>query len=82
MQRIQVFLLLLIGSLVMFSLAIFVFLPMVLLVPTKFALSFTLGSLMFMTAFAILNGPRSTLRQLIARDRIVFSTLYTLSIGA
>jgi hypothetical protein len=38
---------------VFFLLAFFVGLPMVLLAPSKFALSFTVASILFMVAFAV-----------------------------
>ena len=41
--------------------AFFVGLPMVLLAPTKFALSFTVGSLCFMLAFAVSRGTHTNI---------------------
>lgn len=79
-QRFQVCLMLLAGSAVLFSMAIFMFLPVVILFPSKFATTFTFGSLMFMAALAILRGPRSTLLGLLQRERLPFSGAYIGSI--
>lgn len=65
----------------MFALAFF-FLPMVLLYPSKFATSFTFGSICFMSAFAIWNGPKPTLRSLFSRERWFFTLVYVASIVA
>ncbi len=81
-QRFQVFVALLAGAAIMMGLSVFVFLPMVVLFPAKFALSFTVGSLLFMGAFMILRGPRTVVRQLLAPDRVVFTSAYLGSIGA
>lgn len=55
---------------------------MLLLVPSKFATSFTLGSMLFIVAFAMLRGPRAVLRQLVSPDKAIFSVIYLASIGA
>ena len=73
-QRFQLFVALLIGAAVLMGLAVFVFLPMVVFVPSKFAMSFTIGSLMFFGSFMVLRGPRTVARQLLAPDRIVFTS--------
>lgn len=79
-QRFQLFVALLIGAAVLMGLAVFVFLPMVVFVPSKFAMSFTIGSLMFFGSFMVLRGPRTVARQLLAPDRIVFTSAYAGSI--
>ena len=81
-QRLQVFAAALLFGVALMMLAIFVFLPMILFVPSKFALSFTLGSLMFLFAFAILRGPKTFVTNLLSRERLVFSSAYFGSIGA
>eukprot|EP01138_Halocafeteria_seosinensis_P010798 gb/GECG01011028.1/.p1 GENE.gb/GECG01011028.1/~~gb/GECG01011028.1/.p1 ORF type:complete len:318 (+),score=43.07 gb/GECG01011028.1/:1-954(+) len=75
-QRFQLFLLLFSGSMVLFCLAIFLFLPVLIIVPSKFALSCSLGSILFMSSFAVLNGPRRTVRGLFTADRAWFSASY------
>jgi Got1/Sft2-like family len=49
---------------------------MVAMRPQKFALSFTFGSLTFMTSFGILKGPMDHLRGMFSRDRLFFTTIY------
>ena len=48
--------------------------------PQKFALSFTFGSLLFMSSFAILKGPMTHLQSLFVRERLLFTTIYFMSI--
>lgn len=53
----------------------------VLLVPAKFAMTFTLGSGLFQTAFAMLRGPAKHLRGLFAKDRLGGTLVYLFSCG-
>lgn len=62
------------------ALAIFVFLPMVVLFPAKFVLCFTVGSVAIVVAFAMLNGPKEFLQAQISRDRLLNTSLYLGSI--
>ena len=59
-----------------FFLAFFVGLPVIVFRPHKFALCFTLGSVMFMSSFAQLKGPMAHLRSICSRDRIQFTAAY------
>lgn len=52
------------------------FLPVVLLFPAKFAISFSLGSLFFMTAFALMQGPWEWAKQVCSMERIPFTISY------
>ena len=81
-QRIQAFVVLLACGLALMGLALFVFLPLILFAPSKFALSFTMGSICFMAAFAAFRGPRTFCKGLLERERIGFTAAYSLSIGA
>lgn len=63
------------------ALSFFVFLPMILFAPSKFATAFTLGSVLVITAFAMLRGPRTIFNQLVSRDKAIFSFTYVASIG-
>ena len=81
-QRFQAFGLLLVGSLALYFAAIFLFLPMVIFMPAKFATTFTFASIMWMAAFAILRGPRATLRGLVGdRDKRGFTAAYVGSLA-
>eukprot|EP00501_MAST-03F_sp_TOSAG23-6_P002675 GSMAST32.ASY1.ANO1.2822.1 assembled CDS len=81
-DRMKAFTVLIIVSIVFFVLAFAVGLPMVILSPAKFALSFTLGSLSFMSAFAMLEGPWNHLQRIVTYERLPFTITYFLSMGA
>lgn len=75
-QRFKAFCALLFLSALFFGLAFTVGLPMIAVRPQKFALSFTFGSLMFMSSFGILKGPMPHLMSMIAVERLPFTTIY------
>lgn len=75
-QRFQAFLLLGLGSLILYGAAVFVFLPMVILAPSKFASSFTFGSILWMAAFAMLRGPKTMALSLANKEKLPFTTSY------
>jgi len=75
-RRFQLFVCALLLSILFFGLAFMVGLPTLVLRPHKFAVSFTLGSLSFMGAFAMLKGPSAHLKSMITRERLPFSILY------
>ena len=80
-QRFQAFVVVLLAAAALMAMAVFIFLPLLVFAPSKFALSFTLGSVMFLAAFMLLRGPKTVLRQLMAPDRLGFSSAYVGSIG-
>jgi hypothetical protein len=80
-QRLQVGGVLLLGAAVLFSAALFVFLPMVLLFPGKFASAFSSGSVLTLAAMALFRGPRTFLLGLLERDRLAFSAAYIASLA-
>ena len=55
-------------------------LPMLLISPGKFTMSFTLGSLCVMTALAFLRNPITYIKSLFEKDRIVVSLVYISSL--
>ena len=59
-----------------FALGFFVGLPMITVRPQKFALSFTFGSLLFMSSFGILKGPWAHFSGMIALERLPFTSVY------
>lgn len=75
-QRIQVGILLLFGAGILFMAAIFVFLPMALIMPSKFATAFSVGSLLFMAAMAMFRGPRTFLMGFVDWARAPFTVAY------
>lgn len=76
----QMFCVMLFLSALFFALGFFVGIPTIALRPQKFALCFTMGSVMFMVAFAILRGPYEHLRGMLSTDRLPFTTVYVGSI--
>lgn len=80
-QRFQLFLLFAAGAGVLLSISFFVFLPVVVIMPSKFASGVTFGSLMLMTAFAFLRGPRATLLGFASPERRLFAGAYLGSIA-
>lgn len=79
-QRFRLFCALLILSALFFLLAFFVGLPLLATRPQKFAISFTLASISFMAAFAILRGPMEHCKTMLSADRIYFTVIYVASI--
>ncbi|WFD31538.1 hypothetical protein MSPP1_002576 [Malassezia sp. CBS 17886] len=76
-ERFLGFLSCLAGSAVCFLFS-FLFLtpPILALRPNKFALAFTLGSMLFMVGFAILSGPIAHVKHLVSPTRLPFSLAY------
>ncbi|CAM9310947.1 unnamed protein product [Discosporangium mesarthrocarpum] len=75
-QRFNGFVAMLLLSMLFFALAFLVGLPTIILRPSKFALTFTLGSLCFMGSFAMLKGPTKHVLSMCAVDRLPFSVAY------
>ena len=75
-QRFQVFCISLLLSCIFFALGFFVGIPLLTVRPQKFALSFTFGSITFMSSFAILKGPYEHFSSMMAYDRIHFTVVY------
>ncbi|KAL0952725.1 hypothetical protein HGRIS_006958 [Hohenbuehelia grisea] len=59
----------------------FLTLPWLALRPAKFALSFSLGSLLVMFGFSVLIGPVNHAKHLISKERLPFSAVYFSSLG-
>ncbi|KAI0289641.1 ER-to-golgi vesicle protein transport Sft2, partial [Russula brevipes] len=79
-ERLLGFLACLAGAAVCFAVAFFT-LPLLAIRPAKFALSFSLGSLLVMLGFSVLIGPINHLRHLISKERLPFSISYLVSLG-
>jgi hypothetical protein len=78
-DRFKGFSLLLVSSGCFFMIA-FAFLPTAILFPGKFALAFTIGSLMFMGSFAFLRGPTAFMKGMFSKDQIPFAASYVFSL--
>ncbi|KAF9491119.1 SFT2-domain-containing protein [Pleurotus eryngii] len=59
----------------------FITLPLLALRPAKFALAFSLGSLLFMLGFSVLVGPINHIKHLISKERLPFTAVYFGSLG-
>ncbi|KAI8922712.1 Got1/Sft2-like family-domain-containing protein [Entophlyctis helioformis] len=58
-----------------FTISLFT-LPMVLLAPSKFALTYTMGSLLFLFSFSLLNGLMAHAKHIFSWDRLPFTASY------
>ncbi|KAG8908761.1 protein transport protein sft2 [Tulasnella sp. 403] len=74
-ERLLGFLACLLGAAVCFFVA-FMTLPLLALKPGKFALAFSLGSLLVMFGFAVLVGPINHIKHLASPERLPFSAAY------
>merc|ERR1711933_85597 len=54
----------------------FSFLPMLVVSPQKFALSFTFGSTTLMSSFAVLKGPKAMLKSMFSSSKLPVTALY------
>ena len=79
-DRFKGFSILLVSSAVFFMIA-FAFLPTAILFPGKFALAFTVGSLMFMGSFAFLRGPTIFIKGMFSKDQLPFALSYVCSLA-
>ncbi|CAD7700703.1 unnamed protein product [Ostreobium quekettii] len=64
------------GGALLLVMSFTLFLPMIAISPSRFALTFTLGCLCVMAAFAALNGWKQQLKHMVSKDRIAFSAGY------
>jgi hypothetical protein len=78
-DRFKGFSVLLVSSGCFFMIA-FAFLPTAILFPGKFALAFTVGSLMFMGSFAFLRGPLAFVKGMLSKDQLPFALSYIISL--
>lgn len=69
------------GGLFFIFVAISIYLPFIIISPTKFAAAFTLGSSLIMGSFFALKGPQAQLAYMLEKERLLFSIGYVGSIG-
>ncbi|KAA1069715.1 protein transport protein sft2 [Puccinia graminis f. sp. tritici] len=67
------------GAMICFIISFFT-LPLLAIKPRKFAVSFSLGSILFMTGFMVLQGPLQHLKHIFSRDRLPFTVSYLISL--
>ncbi|GMM37709.1 Sft2 protein [Saccharomycopsis crataegensis] len=58
----------------------FVLFPVLAIQPRKFALLWTLGSICFVAAFAVLNGPIAYFRHMVSKERVAFSGFFLVTV--
>ncbi|GAA5948667.1 hypothetical protein JCM10213_004374, partial [Rhodosporidiobolus nylandii] len=75
-ERFLGFLLCVAGASACFAVSFFIGLPLLAVKPRKFAVSFSLGSILFMVGFAVLSGPLPHLRHIFSKDRLPFTAAY------
>ncbi|KAL8291409.1 hypothetical protein RQP46_002387 [Phenoliferia psychrophenolica] len=75
-ERFSGFLLCTAGASVCFLVSFFIGLPLLALKPRKFAVSFSLGSILFMVGFAVLQGPLAHLKHILTAERLPFTGAY------
>jgi len=69
------------GAMICFMISFFT-LPLLAIKPRKFAVSFSLGSILFMTGFMVLQGPIQHLQHIFSTARLPFTLSYLLSLVA
>jgi hypothetical protein len=79
-DRMIVFAMLVVGSAACFFIAFF-FLPILALRPRKFVTLWTVGSLLFISSFAALQGPLPYAKHLLSGPRLPFTAAYFGSMG-
>lgn len=74
-ERISLFVCFILGSIACFTICIFLF-PVLALNPRKFALLWTMGSLLFILAFGIYMGPVAYIKHISSKDRLPFTIFF------
>ena len=75
-QRFRAFMTLVMLAVLFFAIAFTVGLPIIVVRPAKFAISFTSGSLFFMLAFMVLKGPMTHIKSMFTPEKAPFAALY------
>ncbi|KAK9867185.1 hypothetical protein WJX84_003717 [Apatococcus fuscideae] len=81
MQQFAYFFAFLIAGLVFLVIAFSLFLPVIILAPNKFAISFTIASGFIMAALTALKGWRQQLQHMMTQERLPFTAVYMGSMG-
>ncbi|GME72132.1 unnamed protein product [[Candida] boidinii] len=74
-ERLMGFVILILGSVACFTLGILLF-PVLALKPRKFAMLWTLGSLLFVISFSLLQGPMDYIKHLLSKERLPFTLIF------
>uniref|UniRef100_A0A7S0V3Q4 Vesicle transport protein n=1 Tax=Polytomella parva TaxID=51329 RepID=A0A7S0V3Q4_9CHLO len=79
-EQLVIFFSLLGAGAVFLTLAFVLFMPTLILMPSKFAVSFSLGCLCIMSSFIAIRGVKQQLAHMFSRERLPFSAAYISSI--
>ena len=77
-ERITLFICFLLGSIACFIICVFLF-PVLAIKPRKFALLWTMGTLLFVLAFGVMMGPFKFLKHIVSRERLPFTSFFFIS---
>ncbi|GAA5875770.1 hypothetical protein JCM3774_006452 [Rhodotorula dairenensis] len=75
-ERFVGFLLCIAGAAACFVVSFLVGLPLLAIKPRKFAVAFSLGSILFMVGFGVLQGPVAHLKHIFSAERLPFTAAY------
>jgi hypothetical protein len=78
-ERLTTFVILAVAGTICMLLA-FTFLPMIIFSPHKFAVLFTIGSVLWLSGFSVMRGHKEFVSHLTSRERLPFSLSYGLSL--
>lgn len=74
-ERLTLFVCFILGSIACFTICVFLF-PVLAVQPRKFGLLWSMGSLLFVLAFGLLQGPVAYARHLTSRERLPFTLFF------
>ncbi|CCF59144.1 hypothetical protein KAFR_0G01110 [Kazachstania africana CBS 2517] len=77
-ERLLLFICFILGSAACFTLCVFLF-PVLAINPRKFALLWTMGSLLFVLAFGVMMGPVAYIKHLTSKERVPFTLFFFFS---
>ncbi|BGP57974.1 hypothetical protein JCM8202_001936 [Rhodotorula sphaerocarpa] len=75
-ERFVGFLLCIAGAAACFVVSFLIGLPLLAIKPRKFAVAFSLGSILFMVGFGVLQGPLAHLKHIFSTERLPFTAAY------
>lgn len=74
-ERLSLFVCFVLGSVACFTICVFLF-PVLAVQPRKFGLLWSMGSLLFVLAFGVLQGPIAYMKHLTSRERLPFTVFF------
>lgn len=74
-ERLSLFVCFVLGSIACFTICVFLF-PVLAVQPRKFGLLWSMGSLLFVLAFGVLQGPVAYMKHITSKDRLPFTAFF------